>query len=86
MSSLVMSSLVKNSLGMSSLVSLVPIEIRLWMEGTLQRAPLERIRQFLQLITTGINQHFEGRATPVDIDILDSHEGGLGAHFPGHTS
>ncbi len=61
------------------------IEIRLWLEGTLQKATLHKIRTFLQLISEGINRHFHKRATPVHIDILDGREWIQGAPVPHHT-
>jgi hypothetical protein len=61
------------------------IEIRLWLEGTLQQNRKDKIEEFLKVITQGINQHFDGRATAVDISLLEEGTLGIGANVPDHT-
>jgi len=61
------------------------IEIKLWLEGTLQQNQKDKINEFLKVITLGINQHFSGRATAVEISLLEEGTLGIGAHLPDHT-
>lgn len=60
-------------------------EIRLWLSSSLQPHQLTKIRQFLQVMTEGINQHFKDQVSVINLDLLNDEISVVSVGVSDHT-